>query len=136
MNFIPHVPLAAQLALPNLVTLFLSLTDSPWSPVKCQWELMGWLLRSLLLPYIPMFSHAMSFAYCLLHTSFICLPYSSILRREATCSSEMSVDFQKNTRRYIPEDTILHILFHFTHHFLADSNSHSWYKLQVQCRYL
>jgi hypothetical protein len=29
----------------------------------------------------------------------------SILKMEATCSSETSVDFQQTTRRYIPEDT-------------------------------
>jgi hypothetical protein len=27
---------------------------------------------------------------------------------EATCSSETSVDFQRTTRRYIPEDSPLH----------------------------
>jgi hypothetical protein len=27
---------------------------------------------------------------------------------EAVCSSETSVDFQDNTRRYIPEDSTLH----------------------------
>jgi hypothetical protein len=34
-----------------------------------------------------------------------CVPYFSILKTEATCSSEKSVDFQ---RRYIPEDRTLH----------------------------
>jgi hypothetical protein len=29
---------------------------------------------------------------------------------EATCSSEISVDFQLTTRRYIPEDRTLHLL--------------------------
>jgi hypothetical protein len=32
------------------------------------------------------------------------LAYSSDLKMEATCSSETSVDFQRTTRRYIPED--------------------------------
>jgi hypothetical protein len=30
--------------------------------------------------------------------------YSSTLKMEAICSSETSVDFQRNTQRYIPED--------------------------------
>jgi hypothetical protein len=32
------------------------------------------------------------------------LAYSSTLKMEATCSSVTSVDFQRATRRYIPED--------------------------------
>jgi hypothetical protein len=32
----------------------------------------------------------------------------STLKMEATCSSEMSVDFQRNILRYIPEDRTLH----------------------------
>jgi hypothetical protein len=35
-----------------------------------------------------------------------CLAYSSILKMDATCSSEASVEFQRTTRRYIPEDGI------------------------------
>jgi hypothetical protein len=34
--------------------------------------------------------------------------YSSTLKMEAICSSETSVDFQRATRRYIPEDSTLH----------------------------
>jgi hypothetical protein len=44
----------------------------------------------------------------LLATSFMlvsCLVYSFTLKMKATCSSEMSVDFQ---RRYIPENRTLH----------------------------
>jgi hypothetical protein len=33
--------------------------------------------------------------------------YSSTLKMEATCPSEISTDFQRTTRRYIPEDRIL-----------------------------
>jgi hypothetical protein len=33
-----------------------------------------------------------------------CLAYFSPLKMEATCSSETSVDFQRITRRYIPEE--------------------------------
>jgi hypothetical protein len=37
-----------------------------------------------------------------------CSPYSAILKMEAMCSSEMSVDFQQTTWHYIPEDSTLH----------------------------
>jgi hypothetical protein len=37
-----------------------------------------------------------------------CLSFSSILKMEATCSSETSVDFQRNTRRCISENRTLH----------------------------
>jgi hypothetical protein len=36
------------------------------------------------------------------------LAYSTNLMMVATCSSETSVDFQRTTRRYSPEDRILH----------------------------
>jgi hypothetical protein len=36
-----------------------------------------------------------------------CLAYSSTMKMEATCSSETSVDFQRTTRHYIPEDKTL-----------------------------
>jgi hypothetical protein len=37
-----------------------------------------------------------------------CSDYSSTLKMEAVCSSETSVDFQRTTRRYIPQDRTLH----------------------------
>jgi hypothetical protein len=37
-----------------------------------------------------------------------CLVYSSTLKMEATFSSETSVDFQRTTRHYIPEESTLH----------------------------
>jgi hypothetical protein len=39
-----------------------------------------------------------------------CLGYSSTLKMEVTDSSGTSVDFQRTTQRYIPEDNILHSL--------------------------
>jgi hypothetical protein len=36
------------------------------------------------------------------------LPHFSTLKMESICSSETSVDFQRTTRSYIPEDTTLH----------------------------
>jgi hypothetical protein len=40
-------------------------------------------------------------------TPVLCWGYFSALKMEATCSSEMSVDFQRATRRHIPNDTTL-----------------------------
>jgi hypothetical protein len=37
-----------------------------------------------------------------------CSAYSSTLKMEAICSSEISVVIQRITRRYIPEDDTLH----------------------------
>jgi hypothetical protein len=37
-------------------------------------------------------------------TPVSCLAYYSILKTESTCSSETSVDSQRTTRRYVPED--------------------------------
>jgi hypothetical protein len=34
--------------------------------------------------------------------------HSTLKERSRLCSSETSVDFQRNTRRYIPEDSTLH----------------------------
>jgi hypothetical protein len=39
----------------------------------------------------------------LLFFTLVYLAYSPTLKMEATCSSETSVDFQRTTRRYIPE---------------------------------
>jgi hypothetical protein len=53
-----------------------------------------------------------------MHDQRLCLPpaftlvscsaYSSTLKMEAVYYSETSVDFQRTTRRYIPEDGTLH----------------------------
>jgi hypothetical protein len=45
-------------------------------------------------------------AYTWFHSSF-CSSYFSTLKLEAICSSETSVDSQRTTRRYIPEDGTL-----------------------------
>jgi hypothetical protein len=47
-----------------------------------------------------------SLSICFILVSF--LAYSSTLKMEATCSSEMCVDYQQTTRRYVQEDRILH----------------------------
>jgi hypothetical protein len=39
-----------------------------------------------------------------------CFAYSSILKMETTCFSETQVDFQRTTRRYIPEYITLQFL--------------------------
>jgi hypothetical protein len=36
-----------------------------------------------------------------------CLVYPSTMKMEAACFSEMSADFQRTTRRYIPADKTL-----------------------------
>jgi hypothetical protein len=50
-----------------------------------------------------------------------CSAYSSNLKMEETCSSETSVDFQRPTRRYIPEDKTLH--YHRCQNFKSCVNS-------------
>jgi hypothetical protein len=64
----------------------------------------------------PKFQHVLK-KYMHLYVRFItgvkaklvsCLACSSTLKMEVTCFSEMSVDFQRTTRRYIPEDRILY----------------------------
>jgi hypothetical protein len=40
--------------------------------------------------------------------NMLCIATCLTLMLEATCSSETSVDFQRTTRRYIPEDRTLH----------------------------
>jgi hypothetical protein len=42
-------------------------------------------------------------------TLISCSAYSSALKKEAICSLETSVDFQRSTRRHIPEDNTLHV---------------------------
>jgi hypothetical protein len=42
-------------------------------------------------------------------TLYSLLDHSSTLKKEAICSSESLVDFQRTTRRYIPEERTLHI---------------------------
>jgi hypothetical protein len=49
---------------------------------------------------------SLAIATCFMLVS--CLAYSSNLRMKATCSSKTSADFQRTTRRYIPEDRTLH----------------------------
>jgi hypothetical protein len=41
------------------------------------------------------------------------LDYYLTLKKEATCSSETSVDFDRTTRRYVPEDITLRKLVMF-----------------------
>jgi hypothetical protein len=45
-----------------------------------------------------------------------CSAYYSTLNMEAICSSETSVDFQRTTQRYIPEDNILNSQFVYAYH--------------------
>jgi hypothetical protein len=54
--------------------------------------------------------HAPSNAIPPASTSVSYSAYSSTLKMEAICSSEISVDFQRTARRYTPEDITLHNL--------------------------
>jgi hypothetical protein len=42
-------------------------------------------------------------------TQVYCLVYFSILKMEATCSTETSIDLQRTTRRYITEEKIIYL---------------------------
>jgi hypothetical protein len=53
------------------------------------------------------------------------MDYSSTLQKEATCSSETSVDFQRTIRRYIPEDRTLHHSLTWLFNDAAASRLHS-----------
>jgi hypothetical protein len=61
-----------------------------------------------------------------------CLVYSSTLKIEVICSSETSVDFQRTTWRYIPEDRTLH------NHRSEDLNSDNvcLYSAHLTCSFL
>jgi hypothetical protein len=50
--------------------------------------------------------HCEQFAACFMLIA--CLAYSSILKMEAVCSSEMSVNLCQTTWHYIPEGSSLH----------------------------
>jgi hypothetical protein len=55
-----------------------------------------------------------------------CLVYSSALKTEAICSSEIKAEFQRITRCYIPEERSLHINYvvhNLTHNFVYKSLS-------------
>jgi hypothetical protein len=80
-----------------VMTCSISWDITPCSPLKVNRRFGGTYLL-----------HLQSFDCCLLHAGF-CLAYSSTLKMEATCSSEKSVDFQRATRCYIPEDRPLQL---------------------------
>jgi hypothetical protein len=58
---------------------------------------------------------------CHLLSRWILAVYSSTLKMEAICSSEKSVDFQRTTRRYIPEDGTLLLFCLLSHYLTSDS---------------
>jgi hypothetical protein len=84
-------------------------------------KLLCWLILSVVFrtitPFSPLkVSRRFVGTYChdlqgLLATCWMlvsCLSYSSTLKMEATCSPGTSVDFQRASRRHIPEDRTLH----------------------------
>jgi hypothetical protein len=54
----------------------------------------------------------------------LCMAYSSTLKKEETCPSETSFDFQRTTWRYIPEDRTLNKYnnLHVTYSFIETLN--------------
>jgi hypothetical protein len=53
-------------------------------------------------------SHSRGYEQSAWHLLVSWSTYSSTLKMEVTCSSETSVDFQRTTPRYIPEDVTIH----------------------------
>jgi hypothetical protein len=90
----------------NLITILLSLTGFALVLWQSQCQLMGCLPRSLLFHYHSMVLQAMCFACCLLH-AVSCLPNSSTLEMEATCSSKTSAHFHQTTMHCTPEERSL-----------------------------
>jgi hypothetical protein len=87
-------------------TIFLNITQC--SPLKVNRRFGGKYLLHLQGRRI---SRARTSVKAVIATCFYagsCLAYSSTLKMVAICSSETSVDFQRSTRRYIPEDSTLH----------------------------
>jgi hypothetical protein len=87
-----------------------------WLELICSWlwgSLSGGYTEVCLLGYNAVSSVETSYLSLLaIWTKLVsCLAYSSTLKMEATCSSETSVDFQRTTRRYIPEVRTLFTLF-------------------------
>jgi hypothetical protein len=70
-----------------------------------------WIARSPLANLVLFRKVLALLAACFMLVS--CTAYSSTLKMEAICSSEMSVDFHRTTWRYIPEDRILQNFHHF-----------------------
>jgi hypothetical protein len=64
---------------------------------------------SLLFPVYSGISAGPLFFLSHAFTLVSCLVYHSVLKMEATCSSETSVDFQRTTRRNVPEDRTLRV---------------------------
>jgi hypothetical protein len=57
--------------------------------------------------YLHLQDRSISSAYYLLYAGFL-LAYSATPKIEATCFPETSIDFQRATRCYMPEDRINH----------------------------
>jgi hypothetical protein len=70
---------------------------TPCSPLKVNRRFRGTCRLHLVQSFPPTFTLVFSLAY------------SSALKMELTCSSETSIDYQRTTRRYIPEDINLYI---------------------------
>jgi hypothetical protein len=96
-----------------LVSLFLSPFGSLLHLRQSQWELTGLfglqILTRIYNPLLLLFSCmllALLLPACFMLVS--CLAYSSTLKMEVVCSSEMSVDFHQTLQCYTPEDGAAH----------------------------
>jgi hypothetical protein len=83
----------------------------------CNFKMAFWASYTLLCKIWGSHSGGYEEYYLLGYNAMLCLPpafalvscsaYFSTLKMEAICSSETPVDFQRTTRHYIPEDSIL-----------------------------
>jgi hypothetical protein len=71
---------------------------------------------------------------CLLHAGFL-LGFSSTLKMEAACSSELSIDFQRTTWLYIPEDgtTIHNFVRYINYAILMKFHQANEVRYNIQC---
>jgi hypothetical protein len=86
-------------------TIFWDITSC--SPLKVNWNFGGIFRLNFQGREISLARNQRESRPCLPPTLTLvcCSAYSSTLKIEAKCSSELSIDFQRTTRRYIQEDS-------------------------------
>jgi hypothetical protein len=94
------------------------------TPTASQWELKPTLPFPICFPYNPKFPASRLLGLPPAFTLAYFSAYST-LKMEAICSSEMSVGFQLNIQRYIPEDSTLH------NHWCENLKPYTWLLLLV-----
>jgi hypothetical protein len=73
----------------------ISLNITPWTPLKISWRFGGTLHLNLQRQRINQARSGRGALIATCFTLIYCLAYSSIMKIEATCSSETSLDFQR-----------------------------------------